>query len=74
METDFKEVLEKKNALRSVQQITRELEATQRTVWSPVVLNGSDFGFTANYSLVMSSYIARANAGIIDLDRLLSQG
>jgi len=73
-ETDFKEVLEKKNALRSVQQITRELEATQRTVWSPIVLNGSDFGFTANYSLVMSSYIARANAGIIDLDHLLSQG
>jgi hypothetical protein len=74
VEIDFKEVLEKKNALRSVQQITRELEATQRTVWSPIVLNGRDFGFTANYSLVMSSYIARANAGIIDLDQLLSQG
>jgi hypothetical protein len=73
-EIDFKEVLEKKNALRSVQQIIRELEGTQRTVWSPVVLNGSDFGFTANYSLVMSSYIARANAGIIDLTNLLSQG
>ena len=74
MEIDFKEVLEKKNALRSVQQITRELEATQRTIWSPMVLNGADFGFTANYSLVMSSYIARANAGIIDLNNLLSQG
>ena len=74
VEIDFKEVLEKKNALRSVQQITRELEATQRAVWSPMVLNGADFGFTANYSLVMSSYIARANAGIIDLNNLLSQG
>ena len=74
VEIDFKEVLEKKNALRSVQQITRELEATQRTVWSPMVLNGSDFGFTANYSLVMSSYISRANSGIIDLSNLLSQG
>lgn len=74
VEIDFKDVLEKKNALRSVQQITRELEATQRTVWSPMVLNGADFGFTANYSLVMSSYIARANAGIIDLNNLLSQG
>ncbi|MFQ5754410.1 MAG: DUF2333 family protein [bacterium] len=71
---DFKEVLLKKNALRSVQQIIRELEATQRTVWSPMVLNGSDFGFMANYSLVMSSYIARANGGIIDLGDLLSQG
>ena len=73
-EIDFREVLEKKNALRSVQQIIRELEATQRAIWSPMVLNGSDFGFTANYSLVMSSYIARANAGIIDLSNLLSQG
>ena len=74
VEIDFKDVLEKKNALRSVQQIVRELEATQRTVWSPMVLNGSDFGFTANYSLVMSSYVSRANAGIIDLSNLLSQG
>lgn len=74
VEIDFKEVLEKKNALRSVQQIIRELEATQRTIWSPMVLNGSDFGFTANYSLVMSSYISRANSGIIDLNNLLSQG
>ncbi len=74
VEIDFKDVLEKKNALRSVQQIIRELEATQRTVWSPMLLNGSDFGFTANYSLVMSSYVSRANAGIIDLSNLLSQG
>ncbi|MFQ5631155.1 MAG: DUF2333 family protein [bacterium] len=74
VEVDFHEVLQKKNALRSVQQIIRELEATQKTVWSPMILNGSDFGFLANHSLVMSSYIARANAGIIDLRDLLSQG
>ncbi|KAA3619971.1 MAG: DUF2333 family protein [Calditrichaeota bacterium] len=74
IEVDFAEVLKKKNATRSLLQIIRELEATQRTVWSPMVLNGSDFGFFANYSLVMSSYISRANAGIIDLRDLLSQG
>ncbi len=74
IEIDFKQVLQKKNAVRSVQQIIRELEATQRTIWSPYVLNGSDFGFFANYSLVMSSYVSRANAGIIDLRDLLSQG
>jgi len=74
IQIDFQQVLEKKNAVRSVQQIIRELEATQRTVWSPYVLNGSDFGFFANYSLVMSSYISRANAAIIDLRDLLSQG
>ena len=74
IEYDFQQVLEKKNAVRSLQQIIRELEATQRNVWSPYVLNGNDFGIYANYSLVMSSYIARANAAIIDLRDLLSQG
>jgi len=74
VEYDFQEVLQKKNALISLRQIIRELEATQETIWSPMVLNGTDFGFFANHSLVMSSYIARANAGIIDLRDLLKQG
>jgi len=50
------------------------LEATQETVWSPMISNGSGFGFLANHSLVMASYISRANAAIIDLRSLLSQG
>jgi hypothetical protein len=74
IEHDFEQVLQKKNAVRSLQQIIRELEATQRKVWSPYVLNGGDFGIFANYSLVMSSYIARANAALIDLRDLLSEG
>lgn len=74
VETDFRDVLEKKNALVSLRQIIRELEATQETVWSPVVLNGSGFSLFANYSLVMASYVSRANAAIIDLKRLLQQG
>lgn len=74
IEVDFADILHKKNALVSVRQIVRELEATQEDVWAPVILNGSGFGFTANHSLVMASYIARANAAIIDLRDLLSQG
>ena len=73
-EVDFAEVLENKNAAVSLRQIIRELEATQDTVWSPVILNGSGFGVLANHSLVMASYISRANAAIIDLRELLSQG
>lgn len=73
-ETDFADVLAKKNALISLRQIIRELEATQKTVWSPVILNGSGFGLLANHSLVMASYVARANAAMIDLRRLLEQG
>lgn len=74
IEIDFSDVLHKKNALVSVRQIVRELESTQETVWSPVILNGDGFGMFANHSLVMASYIARANAAIIDLRALLSQG
>lgn len=74
VEVDFGDVLAKKNALVSLKQIVRELEATQETIWSPLILNGGGFGFVANHSLVMASYISRANAGLIDLRDLLSQG
>lgn len=74
VEKDFAPVLEKKNALISVKQIIRELEATQDTVWSPVVLNGGGFGLFANHSLVMANYISRANAAVIDLRELLDRG
>jgi hypothetical protein len=74
VEMDFQKVLEDKNALISLRQIIRELEATQDTLWSPVILNGSGFGIFANHSLVMASYISRANAAIIDLRELLDRG
>lgn len=74
VEVDFADVLKKKNAEVSLKQIIRELEATQQTVWSPVVLNGSGFGLVANHSLVMANYVSRANAAVIDLTNLLSQG
>lgn len=74
VEIDFQQVLEKKNALVSLRQIIRELEASQETLWSPMILNGSGFGFVANHSLVMASYISSANAAVIDLRYLLEQG
>ncbi|WP_333606617.1 DUF2333 family protein [Arsukibacterium sp.] len=74
VEVDFADVLHRRNAMVSLQQIIRELEATQQTVWSPMVLNGSGFGLLANHSLVMANYISRANAALIELSELLSQG
>jgi hypothetical protein len=74
IEVDFADVLQRKNASVSVQQIIRELESTQQSVWSPMILNGSGFGVLANHSLVMANYISRANAALIDLSELLSQG
>jgi len=74
VEVDFADVLERKNAMVSLRQIIRELEATQQSVWSPMILNGSGFGLIANHSLVMANYISRANAALIDLSELLTQG
>ncbi len=74
IEIDFKGVLEKKNAVISLRQIIRELESTQESIWTPMIFNGSGFGIFANHSLVMASYISRANAGVIDLRQLLENG
>ncbi len=74
IEIDFDSVLQNKNATISLQQIIRELEASQQTLWSPMVLNGDGFGVLANHSLVMANYISRANAALIDLNELLRKG
>ncbi len=74
VEIDFEEVLKKKAATASLKQIIRELESTQQTLWSPVVLNGDGMGLLANHSLVMANFVSRANAALIDLQELLAQG
>ena len=74
MERDFAGVLKDKNAVVSMQQVVRELSEAQNPLGSPVVLNGTPFGFFANHSLVMANYVSRANAAIIDLRRLLDRG
>lgn len=74
IEIDFRDVLISKGAMPSLRQVIIELEASQAPIWSPVILNGSGFGFLANHSLTMATYIARANAAIRDLRSLLAQG
>lgn len=74
IEVDFRRVLVDKNALASVRQIIIELEGSLAPMWSPIILNGSGFGVLANHSLTMAAYLSRANAAIIDLRELLSQG
>jgi hypothetical protein len=73
-EFDFAQVHADKNAEASVRQIIRELEASLQPLRSPVILNGSGYGFFANHSLVMANYLARANAAVINLRELLDQG
>ncbi len=73
-EFDFSQVLADKNAEVSVRQIIRELESSLDPIRSPIILNGSGYGLTANHSLVMANYLARANAAVINLRELLDQG
>ncbi len=74
MQRDFAPILRSKHADVSLQQVIRELEEAQRPLRSPMVLNGSPFGFFANHSLVMANYVSRANATLIDLRELLRRG
>ena len=71
---EFEPVLRDKNAVVSMQQMIYDLEEATKQMWSPVVLNGHGFGLISNHSLVLASYISRANAAVIDLRILLQQG
>jgi len=71
---DFEKVLKDKNAIVSLRQIIRELEGGLRPIKSPVILNGSGYGVFANHSLVLASYLSRANSAVINLRELLDQG
>ncbi len=71
---DFEKVLKDKNAIVSLRQIIRELEGGLRPIKSPVILNGSGYGIFANHSLVLASYLSRANSAVINLRELLDQG
>lgn len=74
IQIDFAQVLNDKKGMVSMQQIIRKLDEARRPVWSPMILNGTGYGVTANHSLVMASYISRAGAAVVDLLNLLQQG
>ena len=74
IQQDFAGVLEDKNAAISIEQIVLELEGALGRVLSPIIFNGKGFGFFANHSLVLASYLSRAHSAIIDVRDLLEQG
>jgi len=74
IQVDFAPILVSKHAMVSLKQVIRELEESQKSLSSPIILNGRPFGFFANHSLVMANYVSRANAAVIDLKSLLDRG
>lgn len=73
-EIDFGPELARSHAQLSLRAAIHELEATQQTIWSPVILNGSGFGLFANHSLVMANYLNRAKTDLADVRELLAGG
>ncbi len=71
LDADFAGVLRERNARPALLEAIRALDATQDRIYSPVILNGSGFGLVANHSLVMASYMARADAAVATVRRLL---
>jgi hypothetical protein len=71
---EFEPVLKGKNAEVSMEQIIRDLQEATRRMWTPMVLNGTGFGLVSNHSLILASYLSRANAAVLDLRILLQQG
>ena len=57
----------RRQAQLSLRAAIHELETTQQTLWSPMVLNGSGFGVFANHSLVMANYLNRAQTDLADV-------
>lgn len=71
-EIDFETALATRNALPVLRQIRRDLEGALTPLSSPLVLNGGGYGLFANHSLVLASYLSRAQAGVIELRELLA--
>lgn len=71
VELEFGALLSQRHAELSLRAAIHELEATQQSIWSPVILNGSGFGLFANHSLVMANYLHRAQSDITDVQMLL---
>ena len=67
IEVDFAIPLATKNNEGAVIQIINELEASLIVMTSPVILNGSEGGITANYSTTVANRINRASAGVQSL-------
>jgi hypothetical protein len=74
VEIDFRAILDDKKALAGMRDVIKVLEHSQAPLYSPMILNGTGNGLLANHSLILASYVSRANSAIIDLRHLLRQG
>jgi hypothetical protein len=71
---DAEGLLNGSDAMGIMNRVINELESANQPMISPVVLNGNEFGFFANHSLVLASHVARAHLAMRELQQQLSGG
>ncbi len=74
IKVDFADIILDKRAMNTLDNMIHALENALTPILSPMILSGDGFGVTANYSLSMANYIARANAAALDLRDLMNKG
>ncbi len=74
IKVDFEDIILDKRAMNTLDNMLNALENALAPIFSPMILSGNGFGMTANYSLSMANYIARANAAALDLRDLMNKG
>jgi hypothetical protein len=71
---DAEGLLNGSDAMGIMNRVINELEGANQPMICPVVLNGNEFGFFANHSLVLASHVARAHLALRELQQQLSGG
>ncbi len=74
LRTDYESILNDFNGMGLMNRILSELYAASKPMVSPVVLNGSEYGFVHNHSLTMAAHVTKAHLAIQDLRILLRGG
>lgn len=74
MRTDCEELFNSAKAMGIVNRVLNELESANNPMRSPMVLNGKEFGYVQNHSMVMAAHLAKAHLAIQELQLQISGG
>jgi hypothetical protein len=71
---DCETLINDAKAMGVMNRIVNELENANKPMRSPMVLNGEEFGFLQNHSLVLASHLAKAHLAVQELQLQLRGG
>jgi len=74
LRSDIEKVLNDSQSMGIMNRVINELESANQPMRSPMVLNGREFGFVQNHSLILAAHVARAHLAMQELQRQISGG